>query len=263
MGHLQEKYKREYFLGGQSVCGQEYGVDGFSDFRRGSISRKYRTFVKLFDLRGKSVLDIGCGRGELLQLCSLRGCQRIVGVDFSEDAIAIAQEFTKGVAPIELKLCEASQMRWEEEFDCIFLLDVIEHIPDTEMQYIYPQLYKALKPSGFLIINTPIFYPWENIDETDYLPEVLGMHCNKQTRQKLRSDLKKWNFKHIVGLKVWQRKTAPIDWIALKVRVRYWADLTRLEASAARWGNRLRHPLTSSRNFARRLQKGIRYARSR
>lgn len=256
MGYLQEKYTRTYFLGGKSRSGHAFGVEGYEYFRRGEIAPRYRTFARLFDLSRKSVLDIGCGRGEMLKLCALAGCHRVVGIDFSKDAAEIALEFTQDIPNIEIHKSEATQLPWEAEFDVVFMLDVIEHVPAVEMQRIYPLVFRALKETGFLVINTPIYRSPKDIDETDYIEEVLAMHCNRQTKSKLMRDLARWNFKHIVGLKVWRKQNAPDPWAAWKVKIKYGADPDRWRAISVRWATRFRHPIRSVRNFRKRFSQG-------
>src|SRR4051812_7146725 len=52
-------------------------------FRKAVFQRYDVTFEKSGDLRGKSVLDIGCGSGIYAVDFARRGAKRVLGVDFS------------------------------------------------------------------------------------------------------------------------------------------------------------------------------------
>ena len=53
-------------------------------------------------LAGSKVLDIGCGRGELLYYSAMRGAAYALGIDYSEAAVELAQETAKRL-PLELR----------------------------------------------------------------------------------------------------------------------------------------------------------------
>lgn len=213
MGYVKEKYIREYFLGSiDKETGKAYGVDGFKSFTRGLIDNRYAKFLKNINLKNKAILDIGCGRGEVLSYCLKNGCEKAVGIDFSKDALDIAREFNRDNPGVELIEMEARDMEFKNEFDVVFLLDVIEHIPDEEMQLVYSRVYAALKEGGMVVLNTPLFNSSYDIDETNYMSPVKGMHCNKQTKEKLRDDLKRNGFRRYT-LYVWgksQKISLPI-----------------------------------------------------
>ncbi|HLB38413.1 MAG TPA: methyltransferase domain-containing protein [Gemmatimonadales bacterium] len=61
-------------------------------FRRDVYQRYQFTFERLGpDLRGKSVLDIGCGSGTYCFEAARRGAARVIGVDVADDMIAHAR----------------------------------------------------------------------------------------------------------------------------------------------------------------------------
>ncbi len=50
-----------------------------------------REVINTMSWRGKTVLDVGCGTGRACYEIAQRGAQRVVGIDFSEAAIARAR----------------------------------------------------------------------------------------------------------------------------------------------------------------------------
>lgn len=252
MGYLKEKYTKEYFLGAvDKETNKIYGVDGFESFKKGHIDKRYLRFLRFLDIEAKEILDIGCGRGEVVNYCARKGTRKVVGTDFSEDAVRIASELNKSNPNAEIIEMEAKDIIFENKFDIIFMLDVIEHITDEEMQGIYPRVYRALKKNGMLILNTPIFSSTNSHDESDRIPATKGIHCNKQTKEKLSDDLLKYNFRKYT-INVW-RKSEKV----LLSQYLYAAILNirlRLDSFLLKWLNRIRHPGRTLNNLIKRFR---------
>jgi SAM-dependent methyltransferase len=82
--------------------------------------------------------------------------------DSSDTALALA----KNALPASAQRYQIDLMNlgWENHWDCAFLLDVIEHIPDDAEAV--RQAAKALKPGGYLFITTPALkHFWSYNDE--------------------------------------------------------------------------------------------------
>jgi len=85
--------------------------------------RYYRFLVP----EGLSVLELGCGTGDLLQALRPR---RGVGVDFSGEMITIAREKHPG---LEFREADIENLEnWGETFDVLILADVVGHLQDIE-----------------------------------------------------------------------------------------------------------------------------------
>jgi cyclopropane fatty-acyl-phospholipid synthase-like methyltransferase len=94
MGIFEDKYTKEYFTG-KSPNGDDlnYGVTKFLDERGEYIIRPYdEAILKKINFTDNRVLCLGCGRGEELVYAVNHGASFCVGVDFSQNAIDIAQE---------------------------------------------------------------------------------------------------------------------------------------------------------------------------
>lgn len=237
MGHLKDKYTKEYFLGSiDEKTNKSYGVAGYKSFRQGYIDKRYERFLKNLNLRGKVILDAGCGRGEAINYCAKKGAKKIIGIDFSKDAIQIASELNRSNSNVKIIELEIKNLNFKNVFDIVFMLDVIEHIPDKEMQLIYPRVYSALKRGGILILHTPIFKSVEEKDSSDLVPSTSGMHCNKQTKEKLNNDLAKYKFRKYC-LNVWGRSFDRFSLLVFlyAINLSFWPFLKR-------WFSRISHP---------------------
>lgn len=76
---------------------------------------------------GLSILELGCGTGELLNACKPK---RGVGIDFSGEMLKIARE---KYPELEFRQADIEEMEtWGERFDVLILADVVGHLQDIE-----------------------------------------------------------------------------------------------------------------------------------
>lgn len=99
------------------------------------------------------LLDVGCGAGELLLAARRRGWTTR-GVEVSPQAAAVAR--ARGLEVVVGTLEEAGLA--PGSFDCVTLLDVIEHLPDPLREL--REIRRVLRPGGLLSVETP---NWQSI----------------------------------------------------------------------------------------------------
>ncbi len=93
----------------------------------------------------QSILDVGCGTGMLAHLMAAHGA-KVVGLDASEDMIALAKESYPDVTFVA---GDATRLTFREEFDTVFSNAVfhwIQHQGD-----LLDGICRALKPGGRLV----------------------------------------------------------------------------------------------------------------
>ena len=185
MGHMLHKYDSAYFLGGiDASTGRHYGIRGHAEFHQGRVppelQREFEfTASVVGSLKGKSVLDIGFGRGDSVPLFLDAGAS-YTGIDYSQSAIDIASARYES-ADVRFFLEEAVDLSFQSAFDLIVAYDLVEHVPVYEMEIVWQKIHGALRPGGFFVLSTPIFDSPNAADHTELNPSVMGMHCNKQT----------------------------------------------------------------------------------
>lgn len=100
------------------------------------------------ELKGKKVLDVGCGTGRTIGDLKKAGA-KVVGVDPSEEMLKIAK---KKFSDIEMIAGEIENLPCENEsFDVVVALFVIAHLKTLDKAF--REIYRVLKPGGVFIVS--------------------------------------------------------------------------------------------------------------
>jgi cyclopropane fatty-acyl-phospholipid synthase-like methyltransferase len=112
-------------------------------YRRDMFLRYARTFEFLGDLRGKRVLDVGCGSGPYIVEALKRGALQVTGIDAAPRMLDLAHQraMQHGVQD-RVKLVEGyfPAACPDEPFDMAIVMGVMDYIEDA------PAFMKALRP---------------------------------------------------------------------------------------------------------------------
>ena len=97
-------------------------------------------------------LDLGCGRGEWLELLQANGFQA-KGVDLDAGMLSVCHELN-----LDVQLGDALDYLRGLDADSLSVVSafhVVEHIPFEILRELSTEAYRVLKPSGLLILETP------------------------------------------------------------------------------------------------------------
>lgn len=138
-----------------AVPGDEYRYFHFEENFRGSreqIREKFRDYVQHYrtGLSGP-VLDLGCGRGEFLELLKQEGIAAI-GVDSNSAMIQKCREI--GLDVHEDDLLSFLKSRAENSLGGIFCSQVVEHLPADYLLKLIESAYARLQPGAPLLLET-------------------------------------------------------------------------------------------------------------
>jgi SAM-dependent methyltransferase len=133
---------------------EEFDYIGFEERYRGSeeeIKGRFRPYVERFK-GAAGVLDIGCGRGEFLEL--LRDSRvEARGVDLDLDMVLLCRE--KGLDVVKGDGLSHLASLPDESLDGVFASQVIEHLEAAQIVRLVQLAHRKLRPGGVLILETP------------------------------------------------------------------------------------------------------------
>ncbi|RPI54056.1 MAG: class I SAM-dependent methyltransferase, partial [Acidobacteria bacterium] len=100
-----------------------------------------------------SVLDIGSGRGSVLEQWARLGCRRIVGSDFAGPALTNLRRKFPDLEIMELDVAKP-EAPFQEEFDAVSAIDVLYHLMDEpSFNRALKNVFRALRPGGVFIFS--------------------------------------------------------------------------------------------------------------
>ena len=214
-------YDKDYFL---TAC---EGHEEFVKTQGEHLSRRLREAFAVASVEpGMRVLDVGCGRGEILRHCARLGADAY-GIDYAEVAVDLTQDLIQsesGPAPGKTGVYQADAKRlpfpsaW---FDRVLMFDVVEHLYPWELDAAMAEIKRVLTPGGMFVVHTApnrwydvYAYPLVRLIRTlqgkgrlyPRNPRALNVavnqdvHVNEQDMVGLRRNLKRAGFGRV---KVW------------------------------------------------------------
>lgn len=106
----------------------------------------------------QKILEIGCGIGEMsFRLAEKLQGTLVTGFDISEHSVTLADKLfcRKNLRYTRSDNIIDADIREDEKFDIIFLIDVFEHIPTADRDGLYQFIKKHLAQNGFLFLSCP------------------------------------------------------------------------------------------------------------
>jgi 2-polyprenyl-3-methyl-5-hydroxy-6-metoxy-1,4-benzoquinol methylase len=118
---------------------------------REEISNRAQAYLGYLEGKGP-VLDLGCGRGEMLTVLKGHGLSAR-GIDQSEEMVTHCRNL--GLTADRIDLFGALEQAQEGSLGGVLSLHVIEHLAPTDLDRLVRLAWRALEPNGTLILETP------------------------------------------------------------------------------------------------------------
>ncbi len=209
-------YNEQYFL---HVC------EGYQEFLSSEgeyLSLRLTEALAVAGIaEGMRVLDVGCGRGEILRNTAELGA-RVVGIDYAAAAVQLSRQVAAHAAESgqAIGVYQASALYLPfttASFNRVLMLDIVEHLYPAELAVALAEARRVLQPGGRIIIHTapnvwydryayPLvrrvrtlmgegdLYPE---DPRAIIPENMHVHVNEQSMMSLRRTLRQAGFRQV------------------------------------------------------------------
>lgn len=200
---------------------------GFSqemkDFRR----RQFLSFVKRFYLKGKKVIEIGCGCGEYLSIMRRAGV-KAYGVEYSRESV---NKCVKNNLKVEKGFVgDAGYKLKHAPFEAFFILSFLEHLPDPNL--VLKGISDNLSEGAVGLVEVPNF---DMILRKKLFCEFIGDHLFYFTKETLNTALELNGFEVVECNEVWHEYI-----ISAIVKKRKKLDLTHFNKHRERLKNNIK-----------------------
>jgi SAM-dependent methyltransferase len=120
-------------------------------FQQKLYARRARSVLRSRRGQPGRVLDVGCGRGRLLQAFQRKGCE-VTGTELSDDACRYARE----VLGIPVRVGGLESLGFPDgSFDVVVMWHVLEHVSDPRPTL--AEVARILRPGGIFLVGVPNF----------------------------------------------------------------------------------------------------------
>ncbi|MFN3914109.1 MAG: bifunctional 2-polyprenyl-6-hydroxyphenol methylase/3-demethylubiquinol 3-O-methyltransferase UbiG [Aquabacterium sp.] len=110
---------------------------------------------QLASLKGKRVVDVGCGGGILAESMARRGAN-VLGIDLADKPLKVAQlhAMEAGVANLDYRSVAVETLAAEQagQFDVVTCMEMMEHVPDPSS--VVQACANLVKPGGWVFFST-------------------------------------------------------------------------------------------------------------
>ena len=109
---------------------------------------------KFAGLKGKRVIDVGCGGGILSESMALLNAT-VTGIDMGEAPLSVARlHLLESGAEVDYRQISAEEMAAQQAgtFDVVTCMEMLEHVPDPES--IVSSCRELVKPGGWVFFSS-------------------------------------------------------------------------------------------------------------
>ena len=151
--------------GGERRIPRKYA--GFSSLLKSCVMTRLRyalPYVKM----NYNIIDLGCGTGWNTKYVSLY-CKHVWGIDISKEAIEYAQQTNdaKNITWVQSPMHALSNFK-DSSMHMIMTIAAIEHTDKFNMEKVFSEAYRILKPNTYLVGTTTKFRDKAKVNATPW-----------------------------------------------------------------------------------------------
>jgi ubiquinone/menaquinone biosynthesis C-methylase UbiE len=166
----------------------------------------YELVERAADLRGRRVLDLGCGTGRLSVALAERAGAKVWGVDASPEMLAVAK--SKAPRGVAFKVARAEALPFKDGWFERVALWLVVHLVDGPAAF--AEARRVLAADGRLVVVSFDESHFDTYWLNRYLPSLESIdRARFPTRAALEAELRDAGFAHVETLRHDQRRTLP------------------------------------------------------
>ncbi|MCB4756460.1 MAG: class I SAM-dependent methyltransferase [Elusimicrobia bacterium] len=119
-------------------------------------------WIRHFLDKNQRILEFGCGTGYMITFPLRKIGFNVVGVDTDDKSIGFGlSQLNSDQLPF-LRTCSLSEIN--DEFEVIIASEVLEHIPDSDLDSQLEEVKKILVKDGLFLVTVPNGYGWFELE---------------------------------------------------------------------------------------------------
>lgn len=170
-------------------------ASAFSEEMRLFRLRQFAEFIEKYALQGKKIVEVGCGRGEYMNLMSQAGAD-VYGVEYSVAAVKACLD--SGLQVAQTFIDNRAAKLNKAPFDAFFIMSYLEHLPDINAAL--GGASNNLSEDGLGLVEVPNF---DMILRNKLFSEFVTDHLYYFTKATLASTLQRNGFDVIECNEIW------------------------------------------------------------
>ena len=178
----------------------------------------YELLVAAGDLRGRRVLDVGCGTGTLAAWLAENAAARVWGVEPSHEMLAVARE--KVPASVGLKQGRAEALPFRDAwFERVVLMLVFHHV---DRKTALAEIRRVLGENGRLVIGTFAPAQFDEYYLAELFPSIPNVdRARFETSEQLAGLLREAGFGDVEQHRLDQRMELSRETVLARVRAKH------------------------------------------
>jgi len=157
--------------------------------------KQFKLFLQRYNLKGKKLLEVGCGKGEYLSL--MKSCGAITyGIEHLQESVDVC--VGEGLDVTKAYIDQEHYTNIDAPFDGFFILNFLEHIPDINT--VLKGVLNNLSEGAIGLIEVPNF---DMIIKNNLFSEFIPDHLYYFTQETLRRTLELNGFEILESQTIW------------------------------------------------------------
>lgn len=124
------------------------------------LARTFELILRHIDLKGKKVVDLGCGHGVLAKMLAAEGAT-VDAVDISPLALKpLKSEPIANIRPVQDYIPQT--LLEDDAYDLVISTEVLGYLPEEDRRLYFAELARLVKPEGLVVCSNGLDIYTEN-----------------------------------------------------------------------------------------------------